>query len=150
MMHNLDFIMPQFYNNPSCSLGTDGFLPSVSDWLDDIDTFMNSPTPDTEPWVDVGNGMTGPRLLIGTPADASAVGAGFVDVGTFKNLLRDIRGGLYQAVGHGGIFGGVMYWDGAYLELAKQRNAGRGYAEVVRQIFGLYMPLEALILIRRV
>ncbi len=137
MIHNLDLIMPQFYNNPSCNLGTDGFIPSLSAWLNDIATLTNPDNPGNKAWVDVGNGMTGPRLLIGAPADAAAAGAGgFVDVQTFKTLLADVKSRDVGGAMSGGVLGGVMYWDGAYLELAKQRNAGRGYAEAVRQVWG--------------
>ena len=124
MLNNLDFIMPQFYNNPQCNLNSgQSFLDSLSAWSNDIASTSAGP------FVDIGNGLSAPRLLIGTPAN-SAAGSGYVIPGSYEGILGSVKGlGLPN-------LGGAMYWDGAYVELAKQNSGGRGFAEVVKDVLG--------------
>ncbi len=117
--------MPQFYNNPSCNLDSVGFLDSLTAWSNDISHATN--------FVDTGNGLTSPRLLIGAAANAAAAGAGgFVHVETYKEILGRAKGlGL-------GTLGGGMFWDGAWVELSKggSGNAGEGFADAVGEVLG--------------
>ena len=117
--------MPQFYNNPSCDLDSAGFLDSLTAWSND----MSSPSA----FVDINNGVTAPRLLIGAAASSDAATAGgFVDVQGYKSIL-----GRVKELGLGNL-GGGMFWDGAWVELSKNGNGngGEGFADAVREVLG--------------
>ena len=119
MLPNLDFVSVQFYNNPSCSLGTTGFISSLQSWSSDVANYGA--------FHNVGNGVSAPRLLIGAPADpAAATAGGCVDQSMWRTLLQQVKGlGLSN-------LGGAMYWDGSYLELDK--SGGQTFADVVREV----------------
>lgn len=81
-------------------------------------------------WQDVGNGFSGPKLLIGAPADpAAAVAGGFVSQDVWKTGLEYIK-----SLGIGNL-GGAMFWDGSYLELEKAKS-GSSWADAVREVLG--------------
>ena len=122
MLQNLDFVWPQFYNNPSCNLNAgQGFLDSVRAWSGDLEQSAG--------FNNIGNGLTAPKLLIGAAA-SSAAGSGYVDVPTYKGILEGVK-----ALGLGNV-GGGMFWDGAYVQLSKGSGGGEGYAGAVREVLG--------------
>jgi chitinase len=110
----LDFVSVQFYNNPSCNLGTSGFLPSLQAWSQDVSKYST--------WNSVGNGFTGPRLLIGAPGGAG----GYVGQDAWRGILQQVK-----ALRLGNL-GGAMFWDGSYLEVNKLN--GKTMADVVRDV----------------
>ncbi|EXJ87366.1 hypothetical protein A1O3_04325 [Capronia epimyces CBS 606.96] len=156
---SIDFFSVQFYNNPSCQLNADGFFASLQAWSDDLltDTGDTVPTatgtggtpsmrmrirPKRQPqtsassapesnFLNVNNGISAPRLLIGTPAFAGA-GSGYVDVATYKTILQRVKAmGLRNLAG-------AMFWDGAYQEVSGEviDSSGRNttFAEVVKNV----------------
>lgn len=89
LMRMADFVHVQFYNNPSCNLGTTGFLESARRWSQDLSE------------ADGG----GPLFIVGAPAWADGVGAGgYVEGGRLVSELSRMR-----ALDN---FGGMMLWDG--------------------------------------
>ena len=119
MLSNLDFVSVQFYNNPSCNLGTSGFINSLQSWSNDVANYSL--------FHNIGNGLTAPRLLIGAPADPAAAGTGgYVDQATWRSTLQQVKG---LDLGN---LGGAIYWDGSYLELSK--TSGQTFADVVRDV----------------
>lgn len=85
-----DFVMVQFYNNPSCQLDSSGFLDSFTAWGQDLAVA----------------GSNGPRLLLGVPAWAGA-GSGYVS-GPVLSQKRSITALKRRAPN----FGGLMTWAG--------------------------------------
>lgn len=87
-----DFVWVQFYNNPSCNLGSDGFQSSFSAWSANLSAV--SSTPGT------------PRLYVGAGAFQGA-GTGYVNgsgLSSAISLARELN------VSN---FGGMMLWDGS-------------------------------------
>ena len=140
MQTHIDFVWPQFYNNPSCDLDTNGFISSLQAWA--VDLMGNQQSSfggiNTGAFVDVGNGVTSPRLLIGAPAFANA-GSGFVEsVQQLKVLLAQVKstnlGGHFDGPSP---LGGFMFWDGAYgEESGNMDGAGASYMQIVKDVFG--------------
>jgi chitinase len=142
----IDFFGVQFYNNPSCQLSSgSGFLSSVHSWSQTLAASGNklkrsssrfwprqsTAAVTTGTFVNIDNGVTGPKLLIGTPAFAGA-GSGFVSVAEYQDILRQVQGlGLPNVAG-------AMFWDGAY-EIGSGGGGGdqggTTYAQVVREVF---------------
>ena len=136
----VDFFSVQFYNNPSCQLDAgDGFFTSLQHWSSDLMAIngsgSGSPTSScikrsTRPsFMNINNGITSPRLLIGTPAFARA-GSGYVDVPTYQGILQQVK-----SMGLGNL-AGAMFWDGAYQEESGTLVGGRNltFADVVRSV----------------
>lgn len=105
-MRMVDFVHVQFYNNPGCNLGTEGFWESVTAWSQDLAVAGNSRS--SRVWAE-GNGFgsRGPLMFIGAPAWAGGAGSGYVGPSVFEGLMRRVKGlGLPN-------LGGVMLWDGS-------------------------------------
>jgi chitinase len=138
MQTQIDFVWPQFYNNPSCNLDSDGFIASLQAWAADLTGNQQSSFGgiNTGGFVDIGNGVTSPRLLIGAPAFANA-GSGFIEsVQQFEALLAQIKsanlGGPFDGPSP---LGGFMFWDGAYGEESRNTDgAGAGYMQIVKDV----------------
>jgi chitinase len=85
-----DFVWVQFYNNPSCNIGTLGFTPSLQSWSQ---TLSSSKA----------------RLYLGAPAWPGADKTTYANIGTAQGMeavAKNAKGlGLEN-------FGGVMFWDG--------------------------------------
>ncbi|KAJ9645557.1 hypothetical protein H2204_001138 [Knufia peltigerae] len=84
----------------------------------------------SNPFVNINNGITSPRLLVGTPA-FSAAGSGYVTVAQYQNILEQVK------ALHLPNLAGATFWDGAY----EIKSGGAGatnmtYAQVVREVFG--------------
>ncbi|EXJ66590.1 uncharacterized protein A1O5_10260 [Cladophialophora psammophila CBS 110553] len=143
LLNEIDFFGIQFYNNPACQLSSgQGFLGSLQEWSSDL-LGASSPTRLTKrssriqarqpshTFHNINNGITSPRLLIGTPAFPLA-GSGYVDVATYKSILAQVKSMNLPNLA------GAIFWDGAYQEVSRQRidNSGRNvtFAEVVREI----------------
>jgi len=158
LLSDIDFFSVQFYNNPSCQLNAgQDFLDSLQAWSSDLAAGASSSKstskrrssftsrirprlhktrrqPGTGASFNViNNGITAPRLLIGTPAFAAA-GSGFVSVSDYKIILEQVKAMALPNLA------GAMFWDGAYLERSGQPVPGVGnsvnvtYAEVVRDV----------------
>lgn len=145
----IDFFGVQFYNNPSCQLNSgSGFLSSVQSWSQALAASsgnsstnkvtrspsrvwprQSTPAATAGTFVDIGNGLTAPKLLIGTPAFAGA-GSGFVSVAEYQDILQQVWGlGLPNVAG-------AMFWDGAYeIDSGGGDQGGTTYAQVVREVF---------------
>ena len=129
MQTSIDFVWVQFYNNPACNLDSGaGFLDSLQAWSDDLSN-------NTVGFVDAGNGVSSPRLLVGAPAFAAA-GSGFVDRAEFRTTMQSVE---EKGVGN---LGGVMLWDGAYGEESggAGMNGGEGtdretYMQIAKDVF---------------
>lgn len=107
MQTQIDFVWPQFYNNPSCNLDSEGFIASLQDWAADLsgtqaETFGGI---SMGGFVDIGNGVTSPRLLIGAPSFAGA-GNGFLEGLPFEEILAQVKGtslvGRFDGLSHRG------------------------------------------------
>jgi len=59
--------------------------------------------------VNIGNGVTAPRLFIGAPSFPGA-GSGYANASEFQSVLESVSGSNFAN------FGGVMFWDGAFGE----------------------------------
>jgi chitinase len=94
MLAQCDFVNVQFYNNPWCNIGSNGFLDSVETWSNFLDnsTYMGA------------NGK-GPQLLIGIPA-LNNVGSGYIAAAQLGQYIDGVKGLELPN------FGGIMMWDG--------------------------------------
>jgi hypothetical protein len=71
-----------------------------------------------------------PRLLIGAIATTAGGGTGYVAPDAYRWIMQQVKGlGLES-------FGGAMFWDGGFVELAKQMGNAVGFAEVVKEVLG--------------
>lgn len=84
----------------------------------------------------INNGITSPRLLIGTPAynwaDAGNPDPGYVGVATYQDLLTQVKAKDLPNLA------GAMFWDGGYQSTSAQVVDGESvtYADVVRDVLG--------------
>lgn len=90
-----DFVWVQFYNNPSCEIGSSGFQASIKQWSQALDaSTLDSKT----------------RLYLGAPgwsaAGPSAYSNGIGDPKGMRGLVKEVEGMRLDN------FGGVMFWDG--------------------------------------
>ncbi|KAF2768844.1 glycoside hydrolase [Teratosphaeria nubilosa] len=111
-----DFVWIQFYDNPSCNVGSSGFLSSFAAWSNLLRNNSNIGTP---------------RLFFGGLALDS--GSGYISGGDFVNNVTAAK-----ALPNLGNFGGTMLWDGSaafanidgtaqnYLQYAKAAAQGNG------------------------
>ena len=86
----------QFYNNPSCELGSAGFQASVREWSAGLAA---------------GGMATKPRMYVGAPGYGEAGPAAFASLGGaggIKGVVESVWGLLG---GGGGELGGVMFWE---------------------------------------
>jgi chitinase len=85
-----DFIWVQFYNNPPCNIGSEGFATSLQGWSQ---TLLSGKA----------------RLYLGAPAWPGADSTTYANIGTAKGMEA-----VAQNVTKMGLenFGGVMFWDG--------------------------------------
>lgn len=119
MQTAVDFIWVQFYNNPFCNLNSPGFLASLASWSASLSSNGTSGG-----FVDVGNGVSSPRLYVGG-ADFAAAGSGYVDTAGYATIVQGV-----QAAGIANL-GGVMLWDGAYGE-ESGANGGETYMQIAK------------------
>ena len=86
-----NFVWVQFYNNPSCDIGTSGFFSSLQGWSQ---TLSSSKA----------------RLYVGAPAWPGADNTTYAYIGTaqgIESVAQSAKGlGLEN-------FGGIMFWDGS-------------------------------------
>lgn len=106
-MQSMDFIFVQFYNNPSCNIGSPGFVDSFKAWSSDLSA----------------NGA-GPKLYIGAPGCQACAGSGYLDAATMASTVASAK-----AAGVSNL-GGIMLWDGPTgLENVQD---GKDYTAVVK------------------
>lgn len=137
MQTQIDFVWPQFYNNPSCNLDANNFIPSLQGWASDLlgnqqNSFGGIPTGG---FVDIGNGVSSPRLLVGAAAFANA-GSGFVEGMQFEEIVAQVKnaslGGPFTEASP---LGGFMFWDGAYGEESPNADGvGTSYMQIVKDL----------------
>lgn len=151
LLGDIDFFSVQFYNNPSCQLSApgDAFFTSLQAWSNDLQQPL--PAPLSSPGrirrsvmegqgvarmnhrrrQDLHNGITSPRLLIGTPAFPGA-GSGYVNVSQYMSILERVKAMNLTNLA------GAMFWDGAYLQVSGQAVEGVSgnmtFADVVRDV----------------
>lgn len=91
---------------------------------------------------DIDNGITSPRLLIGTPAfdwaTPSNPNTGYVDVATYRDILALVKTKDLPNLA------GAMFWDGGYQSTSAQDVDGQmlTYADVVRSVLAPSPPVE--------
>lgn len=85
-MKNMDFIFVQFYNNPSCNVGSSGFVDSLKAWSSDLGS--------------------GPKLYVGMPGCSECAGSGYLDAGSMASTLASAKSAGISNLG------GVSLWDG--------------------------------------
>ena len=85
-MKTMDFIFVQFYNNPSCNVGSSGFVDSLKAWSSDLGS--------------------GPKLYVGMPGCAECAGSGYLDAGSMASALASAKSAGISNLG------GVSLWDG--------------------------------------
>ena len=126
MQTQVDFVWVQFYNNPSCNpVWSDNPYASM---LSSLDAWLGDLSADEGQFMNIGNGVTSPRVFIGALAFAGG-GSGFLDAGEFQELL-------YSTDGRGPNFGGIMFWDGAYGEETQETDGvGVSYMGLVKETF---------------
>ncbi|KAI1620243.1 chitinase [Exophiala viscosa] len=139
----IDFFGVQFYNNPSCQVNAgQGFLSSVQSWSQALQNTSTSKLKRSSSrfwprqsassmagtFVNINNGVTAPRLLIGTPAFAGA-GSGFVSVSEYQSILQQVAALDLPNLA------GAMFWDGAYEVESGGGDNGTTYAQIVREVF---------------
>ncbi|KAG9784622.1 hypothetical protein KCU88_g2689, partial [Aureobasidium melanogenum] len=129
LVNVIDFFNVQFYNKPSCQLSSTDqrFYASLQAWSGDLLGAGSG----SNNFVQIDNGITSPRLLIGTPAFPAA-GSGYVDVATYKSILTQVKAMALPNLA------GAMFWDGAYQEVSGQTVDGRNvtFAQVVKSVLG--------------
>jgi chitinase len=135
----IDFAWPQFYNNPACNLNSNGFIPSLQAWASDLEDNQqnNSRGFSMGGFVDIGNGVSSPRVLVGAPAFANA-GSGFVEGPAFEEIVAQVKGAnLGGPFNEASPLGGFMFWDGAYgEESVNVDEVGVSYMQIVKDILG--------------
>jgi chitinase len=139
MQTQIDFVWPQFYNNPECNLDSEGFIASLQAWAGDLsgteqEMFGNI---NMGGFVNIGNGVSSPRLLVGAPAFAAA-GSGFLEGEPFLEVLSQVKntnlGGRFDGLSP---LGGFMFWDGAYGEESERVDGvGASYMQAVKDVLG--------------
>ena len=139
MQTEIDFVWPQFYDNPACNLDSDGFLPSLQAWAEDLKETQDAELGGTATggFVDIGNGVSSPRLLVGSPAFTDA-GSGFVEGNQFEDIVAQVKnaslGGRFNQASP---LGGFMFWDGAYGEESTNVDGmGESYMQIVKDALG--------------
>ena len=85
-MKQIDFIFVQFYNNPSCNVGSSGFIDSLKAWSSDLGS--------------------GPRLFVGAPGCSECAGSGYQDAQAMASILGSVKSAGISNLG------GVSLWDG--------------------------------------
>ncbi|KAL3422518.1 Endochitinase A1 [Phlyctema vagabunda] len=90
-----DFVYVQFYNNPSCEIGSDGFDASLKQWSDALQASTLA---------------TKPRLFVGAPSFSGAGSSAYTAIGSAKGM-QDVAKEA-KALGIPSL-GGVMFWDGS-------------------------------------
>ncbi|KAF8858891.1 glycoside hydrolase [Acephala macrosclerotiorum] len=90
-----DFVWVQFYNNPSCEIGSSGFQSSIEQWSQALDaSTLNTKT----------------KLYLGAPGWSAAGPTAYENgIGSPKAMKGVVEGVEGMRLGN---FGGVMFWDG--------------------------------------
>ncbi|CZR53040.1 uncharacterized protein PAC_02918 [Phialocephala subalpina] len=95
MLLMCDFVFVQFYNNPSCEIGSSRFQASIKQWSQALDASTLS---------------TKTKLYLGAPgwsaAGPSAYSNGIGNPQGMRKLVKGVEGMNLDN------FGGVMFWDG--------------------------------------
>lgn len=142
LINDVDFWGVQFYNAQACQLGTgQGFLDALKEWSDllldgrkvectDDNDSDSCTVPKGKFHVLKQNGITYPRLVIGTRAFFPAPKTGYVDVPTYKTILEEVKDLKLPNLA------GAMFWDGTYQYRSAEDVEGRNmtFAEVVRDV----------------
>ncbi|KAK5446664.1 hypothetical protein LTS15_009596 [Exophiala xenobiotica] len=96
----------------------------------------SNPNPNPNPgFITINNGITAPRLLLGTPAFPAA-GSGYVNVSEYMTILEQVKNLALPNLA------GAVFWDGAYEIRSGAVIDESGtektytYADVVREVFG--------------
>jgi hypothetical protein len=99
-------------------------------------TINSRSNPNPNPgFITINNGITSPRLLLGTPAFPAA-GTGYVNVSSYMTILEQVKDLALPSLA------GAVFWDGAYEIRSGAVIDGSGtektytYADVVREVFG--------------
>lgn len=132
MRTSIDFVFVQFYNNPSCNLNSPGFLAALQAWSDDLSAtnLSSSSSSSSSGFIDIGNGVTSPRLYVGAPSFPAA-GSGWVGGQQFSELMEEVKEAGVRNLG------GVMFWDGAYGLLSAREDGVYGRSGVGKSYMGL-------------
>ena len=87
--------------------------------------------------MDIGNGVSSPRVLVGSPAFSNA-GSGFVEGPAFEEIVAQVKGAnLGGPFNEASPLGGFMFWDGAYgEESVNVDEVGVSYMQIVKDILG--------------
>lgn len=93
IMHQIDFLNIQFYNNDKQEIGSDGFEDNIKQW----DTLLSSMDPS-------------PKLFVGVPGGEGAARDG-VDIQDATQISQTIAGIKDMDLAS---FGGMMIWDAGY------------------------------------
>lgn len=109
-LQNADFVFAQFYNNPSCDVGSAGFEASFAAWSAELAASTRRPPP---------------KLFLGAAAFAGA-GSGYVSHDRFASIVKRVKGRGY------GNFGGVMLWDGSEGLFNVDSATGKNYLQVAK------------------
>ncbi|EXJ80949.1 hypothetical protein A1O3_07237 [Capronia epimyces CBS 606.96] len=141
LIRDIDFWTVQFYNAQKCQLGSgDGVLGALQDWSDLLlegrklkCTRTNNGDSCTVPkgkFHVINNGVTYPRLLIGTRAFFSAPDTGYVDVQTYMSILEQVKKLDLPNLA------GATFWEGTYQYRSAEEVDGKNltFAEVVRDV----------------
>lgn len=124
MQSAIDFVLVQFYNNPSCSLKAgSAFLDSVSAWSSDINS--TTAADDDESFTDIGNGVSSPRLFIGTPSFYAAGEDAYEPAADLASLFKEVR-----ELGLGNLGGGSL-WNAEWGE--ENKADGKSFVSVFKE-----------------
>ena len=125
MQSTLDFIFVQFYNNDGCDLRAgQAFLDSVLSWSSDL----TQTTAGGGSFVNIGNGVSSPRLYIGAPSFEEAGPHAYTDPSDFGPLIQSVRElGLEN-------LGGGMLWNGEW-GLENKDESGTSFVTEFKRAF---------------
>jgi chitinase len=87
-MLQMDFVWVQFYNNPSCNVGSSGFISSIQAWSSQL------------------NNGTQPMLFLGAEAETGD-GASYIPIADLQGNITSVKALNLPN------FGGVNLWDGS-------------------------------------
>lgn len=108
MLTQMDFVWPQFYDSATCGVGTSGFNASIAQWSKRLDTGAK------------------PKLFIGGLSFNDGGAGGYVDAGTFADVVEEVKKMKLAN------FAGVTLWDGPYA-LLDANAAGEDVIDLAKE-----------------